>query len=195
MSCEQGVLIHPPDPNDWQADNRLNVSELHRELQHRALRWLTNRSCGPCYSSVEIYFKGAQADGLAMTRPNEKFNSAVTDRAHWQAMVVLFEAKASRSDFLSTFGPKSGSLLKLNPPGNYRFLVKPQKVEMPLELLPPGWGVLQAYGGGLQVKKRADRFELDCVEDHVDALFSILHYGSWGKRQLTVRCPDCGDGV
>lgn len=195
MNTEQGVLIHEPHTGsaDWYADDRQNVSALHRELQHRAIRWLANRTRCSCYASVEVPYKGFQCDALAVTRPNERFRKAVSGGTWWHTMVVLFEAKATQADFMASFGPHTKSSLKHGSPGNYRFLVKPRKVKMSVGLLPDNWGVLEASGRGLRIVKQATYSKLEDAEAHIDALFAILHYGSWGKRQLFVACPDCAD--
>ena len=180
-------------PESWYNDDRQNVSKLHRELQHRAIRWLANRTRCSCYASVEVPYKGVSCDALAVTRPNERFKHAVSEYKWTDTMIVLFEAKATQADFMATFGPHAGSILKRNPPGNYRFLVKPRKVKMTVGLLPDDWGVLEASGRGLRIVRPATHAEIDDVGAHIDALFAILHYGDWGKRQLFVACPDCAD--
>ncbi len=199
MSEVQGVLIHVPDGanHDWREqghlDDRRNVSPLHRELQHRAIKWMANRLV-TCFASIEIgYGRGVVCDALGVGRSTARLVEAV-DGLPWiarYASIVRCEVKISRADFMFSFGPNPKDRAADAECGNLRFLVKPRKVEMPLELLPVCWGVLEAYGAGLSTKRKATWRELPSVQDTFAALLSIIRLHPWGMRAMRVPCPDC----
>lgn len=191
MSDTHGLQIHEPrfdGPDKWYQDDRANVSAAHRELQHRALKWISNRVTGIAYGAVEIFYRYTSCDAMAVGRFNSRWDIGGDQ---YRTNVIVFEAKVSKSDFLSTFGDNSEHAHKRVPIGNFHFLVKPRNVVMPLEKLPEYWGVLEGSGRGLRLTKPPTMCRIEGAEAIVDAIYSILHYGSWGKRQLLVPCPDC----
>ena len=188
----QGVLIHPPDYTDYNCDDRMNVSKVHREIQHRSVTWMSNR-LAPCFASIEIGYRGVCCDALGVGIPNEKMRQA-SKNSLWTGAIVRVEAKVSRSDFMATFGPgpKKG-VAHIAEVGNLRFVAKPRAITMPLELLPEHWGVLEAYGAGLKLVRPATWTDSVHDNDLYLALCQIVSLHPWGKRSLRVPCPDCAE--
>lgn len=109
----QGVLIHP---NDWEYgdnDDRRNISPLHRELQHRSVTWMANR-LSPCFASVEVATGYVYCDALGFGYPVSRLHDARTVQgklAHLPT-IIRCEAKATRSDYLASFGPRAKGLAR-----------------------------------------------------------------------------------
>lgn len=110
------------------------------------------------------------------------------------AAVARFEVKVSRADFIAGFGPK-GRYTELTERGvvhgNLCYLVKP-RIELPIELLPAHWGVLEASGRGLALRKVPTWTECRLSNEELTALLTILGRGPYAKWARVAPCPDCG---
>jgi len=150
--------------------------DAHDKLIAYALRWIKNRSSlsHRCCPELRIA-EGYVADGVSLGgmqtrhweawckrwgRSPEGYTSGRTfDKSKWEktgdtpwACVHITEAKASRSDFLSTFGPGEKHQNRLEPAGNLHWLVIEPGV-CKLEEAPELWGVLERRGSGLSMKR------------------------------------------
>ncbi len=140
--------------------------DLHIDLQKRSLAWLRSRTTkkgirGGC----EIYLRDRYvADAVALGNLQDKFNiqywanhhnGPIFNNRHHERRydkVFVFEAKATRADFLNTFGaPYRNHGNRFIPIGTHHWVVvakgiaKPEEIER-LEF----WGVLEQSVGGLK---------------------------------------------
>ena len=139
---------------------------LHKDLTERSIKWLRGRLTGKgMRGDREVYVaQGYVADAVALGNLQQRydleywanhhqdrqFNHRHHERHHEQAFV--FEAKATRSDFLSTFGsPYGNHENRFTPIGTHHWvviakgIVKPEEIEN-LQF----WGVLIQSGNGLR---------------------------------------------
>lgn len=175
----------------WQG----SPSPEHRELSARAIRWITNRMYR-CYAATEVQTQYGTFDAVAFGWPTYQFQESLgLERLCKQVAICKFEAKATRSDFMAGFGPKGKYTTfwkaGLNE-GNLCFLVKPRSVDMPLELLPESWGVLEGAGRGLRMVRPATWLQLTFENEEVETLVRIIERSPWAKYGRVVPCPDCG---
>lgn len=138
-------------------------SDLHCELQQKALIWLEGRATqrGIRGSEEVCIDSGYVADAVAICglqiKYEEQFvgeskrhiNDKAADDYAW-----IFESKVSRGDFFSTF--KSGSVKhggnRLEPIGNFHMIVTPKNM-VTVDEVPEFWGLLEKSGAGLALRK------------------------------------------
>jgi len=135
-------------------------SELHNTLAVMALRWLNAKVTGRgLRGGFEIpVADGYVADAVGLCtfqhRYATKYIAAeLLERVDEFTMIVpevvgIFEAKASRADFLATFGDGDRHRNRLTPVGHFHWVVCARDIAEPGEL-PEGWGMLEVRGRGL----------------------------------------------
>lgn len=189
-------------------------SEKHNELTYMALTWLGNKvTAKGMRGTTEVCLgQGYVADAVALCRLQEMFFKRYCKNSHltpitgcgrwdeatgkvvyeWTGdttayFACVFEAKISRSDFLSTFGP-SNHKNRHQPIGNLHWCVTPKGLIDPDEL-PDFWGLLEPYGAGLTEKKMPIINKLTKAE-----LDKIAHQLIWPLQAVRnyIICQTCG---
>ena len=138
----------------------------HKDLQRRSLTWLRSRVTRKgLRGSYEVRLaNGYIADAVALGNLQQRFDlrywanhhrdlqfsHRFHERHYEQAFV--FEAKATRADFLSTFSNRNGSHQnRFLPVGTHHWVVIAKDIVKPEETERLGfWGVLIESGSGLK---------------------------------------------
>lgn len=148
-------------------------SAEHHELAQLSRKWLWNKVSGKGCRGGEKIRIGSQyiPDYVALAT----FQMRFTDRYWFQynreqpwefqgegnerrrvfkrnfINLLIFEAKATRSDFISTFGPnvKNDHINRHFPKGNFHWIVAPKGL-IKIEEVPTFWGLLEKRGKGLR---------------------------------------------
>lgn len=106
----------------------------------------------------------------------------------------VFEAKATRADFLSTFGGRDNSHgNRMNPVANLHWIVAEPEVCKPEEV-PAHWGLLIRRGRGLSEKKPPKYIRMEEV-DLLRMSDRILWKGHWWTNICLPSCPNCDGQV
>jgi hypothetical protein len=130
----------------------------HNELSAKALTWLGYRATGKgIRGACEVFLgDGYVADAIAFFSPQYRYleeycrPAGIDPAKHLAYWLCVFEAKVSRADFLSTFGPTPGDHVNRHRPvGHMHWCVTPRGLIDPAEL-PLFWGLLEQSGGGLR---------------------------------------------
>lgn len=144
-------------------------SDLHIELQHRALRWLTGKTSYH-HGAIEVkmapgYVADAVAIGRFQSRIKDEYwrnhhkyvlriNHALMWRERIEESIFVFEAKATRADFLSTFKSRYGlHENRFSPVGSHHWIVVARGILTPEDITAMRlkfWGVLEQSGSGLR---------------------------------------------
>jgi len=171
-----------------------------------AITWIGNRASGRGEKgNSEICIgKGYVADYVCQcTLQNShyqrycKVNNLKTlaynqDKDEWEGVIddfiCVFEAKASRSDFLSTFGNSKKHRNRHEPIASLHWLVVNKGIYTPDEV-PDFWGILEARGNGLSEKRVPKLFSISDDQKHYFA-----HQILWAidKRRGYHACCQCG---
>jgi len=181
----------------------ISPSPAHRELAGRSIRWVSNRMV-EAHAATEVVGGDVIWDAAAVGWTTSRLHYyllhdtgrliSTSHGAGRHAAVARFEVKVSRADFMAGFGPK-GKYTELTERGithgNLCYLVKP-RIELPLDLLPPHWGVLEASGRGLALRKVPTWKECRLPNEELTALLRILGRGPYAKWARVAPCPDCG---
>lgn len=134
--------------------------ELHNTLAVMALRWLNAKVTGRgLRGGFEVSVAdGYVADAVGLCTFQLRFAEQYVGKKQldgvdaWTVrvpeIVAIFESKASRQDFLATFGSGDRHANRLTPVGNLHWCVCARGIAKPEEL-PEGWGMLQVRGSGL----------------------------------------------
>lgn len=152
-------------------------SEAHDALADRALRWLENRATFSGIRGAREVTLGREyvADAVALCGLQCRFHEQVCRDAGEKPLrvyattsgpsrvesgipceyCVVFEAKATRADFLGTFGPnaKAEHANRRVFVGHLHYVVTEPGICQPEEV-PDFWGHLERRGAGLSVRKR-----------------------------------------
>lgn len=148
-------------------------SELHINLQERALTWLDNRVTGAgMRAATEVCLaQGYVADSVALCSMQNRFFQEYCDFAKVRPrtyhpvhrerydgdinnyMACVFEVKVSMADFQSTFSANTKKHAnRMEPIGSLHWVVAPKFTIKPEEV-PDFWGLLiSSHGGMRQVK-------------------------------------------
>lgn len=189
-------------------------SDKHNELTCLAQRWLANRvtrkgmrgttevTLAEGYvadvvvlCSLQSRFFRSYCSGSGMTPkiarpslgPDGKRRYEVTGQIE-NYFACIFEAKATRSDFLSTFGPGDRHSNRHEPIGSLHWCVTPRKLVAQDEL-PDFWGLLEQRGAGLSEIKRP---KINIVsQSQLDRIAHQLLWPLQAARRIRV-CDDCG---
>lgn len=169
-------------------------SELHYELTRRVRGWMRRRATGAGFEwASEVYLaQGYVADAVVIGSFQHRFWLEVTHSSlpEWrergsmtpepEKLVIVFETKVSRSDFLSTFhSGREGN--RATPIGNLHYLIIPDGLQC-VDHLPGWWGILQKSGNGLR-QVRAASF--------CDATDAQLHHAAFRVLFARARNPRC----
>jgi hypothetical protein len=142
-------------------------SEAHLDLQHRAVKWLGNKATkrgvragfeiqvaqgyvADVVALLSFQYRHAVAYGLIERR--QRTYDEVDMAVRGVEPACVFEAKAGRADFLSTFGPSATTYNRFYPKADLHWVVAAKGVAEP-EDLPGFWGLLVASGCGLREVK------------------------------------------
>jgi len=181
-------------------------SKEHSELIWEAANWIGNRASGRgmkgnseirlsdgyvadyvCqltlqYRFYEQYCRYAGLQVLTLNREDGTWIGVEND------LICVFEAKATRSDFLSTFNDSPKHLNRHNPYGSMHWCVIKKDVAEPREL-PDFWGLLVERGSGLS-EIRKPKLMIITRASLYEAAHSIL----WAidKKRHYHPCKKCG---
>lgn len=172
-------------------------SELHNMLAKLALRWLHNKVTGRgLRGGFEVPMAvGYVVDAAAICCLQQRFAETYIGEEYFERpnaftlvvpeVVFVFEAKATRSDFLSTFGngPRHENRKSVTDAvAHFHYCVCPHKVAKPEEL-PPFWGLLQTRGAGLGVIRRAEFCDVG-RSVVTEAAYNILWYAKYNHSRF-----------
>lgn len=184
------------------------MSEKHKELALMGLTWLRNKvTLRGMRGTTEVGLdRGYVADAVAMCSLQGRFFKSYCEqsgrytelRPYQNYFVCVFEAKATRSDFLSTFG-KGNRQNRHKPAGSLHWCVTPRKL-IESDELPDFWGLLEECGPGLREVKRPiinvlNKSEMDDMAHKL--LWPLQAYrgfmicekcGRWTRKALCNRC-------
>lgn len=135
-----------------------NQSEIHAALVQMALRWAASRTTqrGARYAEELTLGPGYVADLVSLQAFSPPARKEFTPNPNViDELALIFEAKASRSDFLATFGESDRHANRLDPVGHFHFVVSCKGVCEPADV-PKPWGLLVQRGSGLSVYKRPE---------------------------------------
>lgn len=168
----------------------MSVGDHHRQLQVKSLSWLRSRATGSgIRGRQEVRLAdGYVADAVAMGNLQSRFNEAYWRNHHQTPMfnhghherhnnsVFIFEAKATRPDFLSTFGdPYGNHRNRFVPVGSHHWVVVAKGILKSEDMDQLRfWGVLVESGKGL----REIRKPYWCYVE-LQKIFEISHALLW----------------
>ena len=138
----------------------------HLELQKRSLAWLGGRITSKGFRGYQELRvgDGYVADAVCLGNLQLRYDLQYWDNHHNDPMrshrhcerhyeqVFVFEAKATRADFLNTFGsPYGNHQNRFTPVGTHHWVVIAKGIAKPEEIERLGfWGVLVESGNGLR---------------------------------------------
>jgi len=176
----------------------------HNDLIWLAANWISNRVTGRGMkgnSEISIAPKYV-ADyvcecSLQYTHYAKYCDNSGLDKGHCcsnifkginNEFICVFEAKATRSDFLSTFNGSEKHKNRHKPVGSLHWCVLKKGIYS-LDEVPEFWGVLEPYGSGLSEKRMPKLFEIS-----EDKLLRVSHAIMWAihKDRGYLPCVRCG---
>jgi len=169
----------------------------HDKLKLMALTWLSNKVTGKgLRGTTEVRLaKGYVADAVALCSLQSRFFEQYTGRYpacsrpnNLNYFACIFEAKAGRNDFLSTFNDNDKHQNRHKPVGNLHWCVAPRGLVDPEEL-PEFWGLLECSGSGLRERKGPTLNVL--TESDLDAIAHKILWCIQARRRYFV-CKKCG---
>lgn len=139
-------------------------SELHNWLAERSLRWLRQRvTARGLRGGFEVPIADTYiADAVALCCFKDRFARKYIGRDNFREvagvyiipeLACVFEAKATRSDFLATFVGTARHANRRCPVGSLHWAVCGRNV-CEAEELPDIWGLLQVRGAGLTEQRQ-----------------------------------------
>lgn len=149
---------------------------LHPQLTQRASRWISKRCTGAGFNHATEVFLGPNyvADAVVIASLQHRFWLAAgggEQHSLPERLVIVFETKVSRTDFLATFNSaRTGN--RRFPIGNLHYIITPPALHS-LDHLPPWWGLLQQSYRGLQEIRPAQLCPIDEHQLH-HAAFRVL---------------------
>lgn len=161
-------------------------SERHNLLSDMSLKWLVNRATGRgIRAGFEIALESDYiADVAALCTMQWRFAEqySVIEKIKSRCEVIVpellcvFEAKATRSDFLSTFGEGKKHENRKTPIDNLHWCVCSRNVaSADDDNLPEFWGLLVPRGTGLSEIRRPTYCEMNW-DKVLEAAYNILWY-------------------
>lgn len=198
-------------------------SQLHTELTRRVRPWIRRRVTGAGLDyATEVYLAESYvADAVVIASLQYRFllETSSPSKHPWRStcdplhsshsilperLVIVFETKVSRSDFLATFRPRRSkpcsSTNRSNSVGNLHYLVTTDDIKCD-DCLPPFWGVLCKSGGGLKQVKSA-QFQDISQERLYHAAFRVLLASARNPRCFIClqsiadeTCRQCGSNL
>jgi len=193
-------------------------SKKHKELALSGLTWLQNKvTAKGMRGTTEVALdQGYVADAVVLCSLQERFferyckhsnlkpitghcvlDSSTGKRIYeWKGDVAnyfacVFEAKASRSDFLSTFNESGKHKNRKKPVGNLHWCIAPKGMVRPEEL-PALWGLLEPYGAGL-TEKKLPLIKILSDKD-IDQIAHQLLWPLQAQRNF-INCQKCGKWI
>lgn len=191
--------------------DRMTASENHNELACMGLTWLRNKITGKgmrgttevcldigyvadavvlCSFQSRYYEQYCKASDLKPLVYNRQVLGKRVNYTESEGIVnyfaCVFEAKATRSDWLNTFGASPNHQNRHKPIGSLHWCVTPRKLIDPNEL-PDFWGLLEEYGAGLREVKKP-RIN---TEAQLDKIAHTLIWPLQAVRNLII-CQRCG---
>ena len=161
-------------------DERCNQTEEHRKLVELAYMWTAERAYRGVRATTEFAPSGGySADLLAIMSPFGKVhNERYIPKEKWYKhnSVLVFEAKASRTDFLRHFGPKATNERTEKPMGHLHWIVITDGLVDKSEV-PGWWGLLEQRGAALRELKKPTYCELP-----IERIHEIAHDMLWAKE-------------
>lgn len=177
--------------------SKVNKICEHDELKVMALTWLRNKVTGKgLRGTTEVQLAdGYVADAVALCSLQYRFFQQYTGRRYPEAQpfhlnyfACIFEAKASRGDFLSTFNNSDKHQNRHTPIGNLHWCVTPRGL-VKADELPEFWGLLESRGSGLREIKQP---KLNVIaEPAFDAIAHKLLWAIQARRHYLI-CANCG---
>lgn len=159
-------------------------SNAHELLKVRAACWIRARET---FSGVKLGYEirlspqfVADVVGIGLLQGRfSEFYGLIDDSTHiWHMPIYVFEAKASRADFLKTFGAESN---RFSPPGSLHWVVVEKGVASPSEV-PGFWGLLERRGAGLRELKKPEYIAISDARLN-EVAFELLWRGTAAKPQ------------
>lgn len=171
-------------------------NKLHEELGYRSLIWLSNRATQMgMRGNTEIYLRrGYAVDAVALHHFQYRYDLRYgsLDKVP-NTYISLFEIKCSHGDFVSTFIKDNHFGSRLEPFGNFHWIVTPKGL-LKKEEIPEFWGLLEASGRGLrEIKSPLFIYPKNFKKNHIKVTRTILWgHDGWGNRIQKIKyCPDC----
>ena len=168
-------------------------SEVHNLLAIAGLRWLHNKATGRgVRGGFEVPLaEGYVADAVGLCAFQQRFADAYVGKSNMERdgiylivpeVICVFEAKATRSDFLATFGGGERHANRNSPVGNLHWCVCPQNVALPGDL-PDWWGLLSRRGAGLE-ELRAPTFRPQDDATLFRMAYQVLWYAKNNQQRF-----------
>lgn len=168
--------------------------KLHNILSEMALRWLNCKVTGRgLRGGYEVpIVAGYVADAVGLCAFQSRFCDLYIGDKNYKRInpycvirpevACIFEAKATRSDFLSTFGKSNQDPNRATPVGNLHWCVCGRGIAKPEEL-PDFWGLLSVRGTGLTEHKRPLFMPTSEATIHQIA-YQVLWYAKSGHEKF-----------
>lgn len=172
-----------------------NVTKLHAELADRALVWLSNKVTGRGMRSVLEFMvtDGYVADAFALCSLQWRFYDRYSKLSEYNYFSYIFEAKATRSDFISTFNESEKHKNRKEPYSNFHYCVTPRNL-IKTEELPPFWGLLEIRGLGLTETKPPHYNDVKS-EQYLRWAETMLWTGKSPRTSQIFKCPYCENKI
>jgi len=125
---------------------------------------------------------------VQVPHPNPAYKGQTMGTREWfpelPSLVFIAEAKATRSDFLSTFNNSDHHANRKHPIGSMHWVVANEGVVLnPEEELPSFWGLLIPRGRGLvEVKRPLWKEEADAIDVMYQVGYEMLWQREWKGR-------------
>jgi hypothetical protein len=178
-------------------------SRCHNLLAHQALAWIGNRATGRGQrGGFEIviapsYIADVVSLGFLQHRHSKRYGIIEKVNGGLEfipEVVCVFECKASRSDFLSTFNNTAKHQNRLAPIGSLHWCVTKKDVCKPKEL-PEFWGLLVQRGNGL-LEIKPPIYNKTSYKVRLKIAYELLWYGiayrPW-KSHVEMRGTEAGE--
>ena len=170
------------------------TATLHTNLALASLTWLSNKITrkgmrGTTEVALDV---GYVADAVALCSFQNRFFMAYTKDAgafpQQNYFACIFEAKASRSDFLNSFNDSPKHQNRHQPIGSLHWCVTPRGLVEAKEL-PDFWGLLEKKGIGLSELKKPVLQNIS-----LERFDKIAHHVLWAiqARRNYLLCKRCG---
>ncbi len=170
----------------WRYGIKNGRSEKHDELTGKALCWISSKFAARGgrggfefrVPGFHGYVADAAAIGNLQGRYAQRFRPQKPGYT-WQEFTMVFESKATRSDFLSTFGKGDRHSNRLVAVANLHWVVAAKGICTPDEV-PEFWGLLVESGSGLRELKAPI-----CQEQETENVHRFAYSVLWLKPRRT----------
>jgi len=172
----------------------MSPGEKHNELALLALTWLRNKVTrkGMRAATEVALAPGYVTDAAALCSLQLRFLNAYLQHSElkaesWDYFACVFEAKATKADFLNTFGSGLNHQNRHEPIGSLHWCITPRNMVNTADL-PQFWGLLEVYGAGLREVKKPQINIL--TESAFDAFAHRLIWPLQARRNY-ISCKKC----